>query len=215
MSRTIRFKDIIPNINSYTFHIIGCGAIGSSAALQIARTGAEQFVLYDMDEVGEENVGVSQYNLQHIGMMKVEALEQILNDICIRPNINLYPGKFTTYTPQGKDIVILGFDNMVGRLEVIKEILKRKPLPTLVIDGRMGSETYIQYVFPKITLKAYEDVWFPDRLGSTEPCTAKATSYCSNMAGSFITETVGRVLSNRPVHHNTVFNFPAMLLQVQ
>ena len=36
MSVTMRFEDIVNNMNEYTFHMLGCGAIGSSAAIQLA-----------------------------------------------------------------------------------------------------------------------------------------------------------------------------------
>ena len=48
---TTRFRDIVSNMNEYTYHILGCGAIGSSVATQLARMGGENFVLYDMDTV--------------------------------------------------------------------------------------------------------------------------------------------------------------------
>ena len=61
MSMTERFSEILGNnMESYAFHILGCGAIGSSAATQIARMGAGMITLYDMDTVAMENIGVSQ-----------------------------------------------------------------------------------------------------------------------------------------------------------
>ena len=66
-----RSVDLVNNLEDFTFHILGCGAIGSSAALQIARMGATQFCLYDMDVVEEVNIGVSQYNYNDIGKTKV------------------------------------------------------------------------------------------------------------------------------------------------
>ena len=58
--RNMRSQDIA-NISGVRFHIVGCGAIGSSVATQLARLGADQFYLYDFDKVAIENVGVSQY----------------------------------------------------------------------------------------------------------------------------------------------------------
>ena len=74
-----RSSELVNNLDEFTFHILGCGAIGSSAALQIARMGAEQFCLYDMDKVEEVNIGVSQYTFNDIDKPKVDALQnQIL-----------------------------------------------------------------------------------------------------------------------------------------
>ena len=68
MSRISRFEDIFNNFDNYHFHILGCGAIGSSAATQLARSGAEKFTLYDYDKVSLANVGVSQYTVSDIGL---------------------------------------------------------------------------------------------------------------------------------------------------
>ena len=43
-----RSSDLVNNLGDFVFHILGCGAIGSFAALQIARMGATRFCLYDM-----------------------------------------------------------------------------------------------------------------------------------------------------------------------
>jgi len=67
-----RYEGIVNNLHEYSFHILGCGAIGSSAATQLARSGAINFFLYDMDKVEDVNVGVSQYNVQHVGKEKVQ-----------------------------------------------------------------------------------------------------------------------------------------------
>ena len=73
MERNSRYVDIVSNMNDYSYHILGCGAIGSSAAIQLARMGAESFALYDGDTVEEANIGVSQYNISDIGKFKVNA----------------------------------------------------------------------------------------------------------------------------------------------
>ena len=61
MSITARHDGLFEGTADYTYHILGCGAIGSSAALQLARMGAVYFHLYDRDRVEDVNIGVSQY----------------------------------------------------------------------------------------------------------------------------------------------------------
>ena len=69
----LRSQDIA-DLSGVEFHIVGCGAIGSSVATQLARLGGNIFWLYDFDKVGIENVGVSQYIDSDIGKPKVNAL---------------------------------------------------------------------------------------------------------------------------------------------
>ena len=95
MERTSRYSDIVNNMNDYFYHILGCGAIGSSAAIQLARMGAENFALYDGDKVEQPNIGVSQYNIKDVGKNKVDCLyHHIINITEKRQNIDKYFGIF-------------------------------------------------------------------------------------------------------------------------
>ena len=212
-----RFKDIVNNMHEYTFHILGCGAIGSSVATQLVRSGAESFVLYDMDRVDVENIGVSQYLEEDIGKDKVMALCEQLKSINLNANVATYYGRFdyNSYSPslQNKDIVILGFDSMSSRLEAVEIVCKDKAIkPLYIIDGRMGAEHYQQYTLKRPTVREYKSVWYSDEDGSTEPCNAKATSYCSNMSGSFIVNTIRKLITKQPYHKELSFHFPTMSL---
>ena len=93
----IRSAGLVDNLNQFRYHILGCGAIGSSAALQLARMGAEEFALYDMDKVDTANIGVSQYNQDDIGKPKVIALGDKLNKINIQCEIIAQDKLFNNY----------------------------------------------------------------------------------------------------------------------
>ena len=213
MALTDRFSGIINNMNEYTYHILGCGAIGSSTAIQLARMGAEVFYLYDFDKVEEPNIGVSQYTYKDIGKPKVDALKEIILDISKFAEVTSHNSKFDGYDSDGKDIVILGFDSMASRWEAIDIIVKlMKTKPFCLIDGRMGAEHYQQYTFKDLTMSMYKKNWYSDDEGDPEPCSMKATSYCSNMAGSFIVNTIRKVLTEQPYDKEFNFNFPLLRL---
>ena len=213
-----RSSGLIDNLNQHCFHILGCGAIGSSAATQLCRMGAENFALYDMDKVETPNIGVSQYVHNHIGMQKTSALNEILKDINPQSDIVEYFGVFNHYYwNSNDDIIILGFDSMKSRLEAMELCLNdkvpRNGKPLMIIDGRMGAEHYQQYTFLKPTLKSYKKTWYSDEEGSSEPCNMKATSYCSNMSGSFIANTIRKVLKKQPYEVALSFNFPTSQIE--
>ena len=218
MERIDRHSDIVSNMNDYCYHILGCGAIGSSAAIQLARMGAENFALYDGDTVEQPNIGVSQYNIKDVGKTKVECLyHHIINITGNSKTIDKYFGKFpedNEWMPMSRshDIVILGFDNMAARLAAVTNITNYNIKPLAIIDGRMGAEHYQQYILPKPTLKEYLKSWYPDSNSDPEPCTMKATSYCSNMSGSFICNAVRKIITNQPYDKKFSFNFPTMIL---
>ena len=88
----------------------------------------------------------------------------------------------------------------------------RESKPLLLIDGRMGAEHYQQYVILKPTLAKYKEIWYSDDEGSEEPCNMKATSYCSNMSGSFIANAVRKIVTVQPYEEFLSFHFPTMTI---
>tara|TARA_R100000808_G_scaffold22546_1_gene49088 strand:- start:23042 stop:23686 length:645 start_codon:yes stop_codon:yes gene_type:complete len=211
MNLTQRYNAIVDNFDSFTYHILGCGAIGSSAATQLVRMGATNLNLYDMDIVGNENIGVSMFSSKHIGLDKTEALQKMCLEINQECDVRAIQGEFERHLPSGNDFIILGFDSMSSRLEAVTNILNFEK-PEYLIDGRMGAEHYQQYVFKKPTLSQYKLTWYSDEEGDSEPCNAKATSYCSNMSGSFISNTIRKILMEQPYYKEFSFNFPTMYL---
>ena len=211
----IRSEGLVNNLHEFTFHILGCGAIGSSAANQLVRAGATNFLLYDMDIVATENIGVSQYLDEHIGLPKVKALNEYLLSINTDAQIMMYHEHYDMFRYQNnQDIVILGFDSMESRKDAVEGICSdKRQKPFTLIDGRMGGEHYQQYVFTDLTLNKYMKTWYSDEDGDPEPCNIKATTYCSNMAGAFIVNAIRKVLTNSPYERELSFNFPTMTIQ--
>lgn len=209
-----RYEGIVDGYNEYVYHILGCGAIGSAAATQVARMGAMNIHLYDMDTVDVVNIGVSIYGHVDIDKPKVDALANIIRDINPECRVTKHNERFDQHQVDDKDdkeIVVVGFDSMDSRKYAIENVLKKKK-PYLLIDGRMGAEHYQQYSFKSPTLRSYMKTWYSDDEGSVDPCNAKATSYCSNMSGSFICNTIKKVINEEPYQESFSFNFPTMML---
>ncbi len=61
--------------------IAGVGGLGSNCALLLARSGVNNFVLIDDDVVDASNLNRQCYMPHHVGMAKVNSLEQILLEL--------------------------------------------------------------------------------------------------------------------------------------
>jgi molybdopterin/thiamine biosynthesis adenylyltransferase len=208
----LRSQDIA-NLDNVEFHIVGCGAIGSSVAMQLVRLGANNFYLYDFDKVEIQNVGVSQYNEQDVGLPKVGALKNHMKRINVLIKIQEYVSKFTNYRGSKEGILILGLDSMKARKDIVESLVDCPDKPKIVIDGRMGAEHYQQYILLNPTYTKYKTIWYPDTEGSEEPCNMKATSYCSNMSGSFIANAVRKIVKKQPYEDFVSFHFPTMSIE--
>jgi len=214
MGINMRSIGLVDNLNEFNYHILGCGAIGSAAATQLVRMGAENFCLYDNDVVDTGNVGVSQYTLYDVGHLKVDMLKSKILDVNDSAEVMCTDEMFSNYIYlNDNDIIILGFDSMKSRLDAVKAMTGwRQSSPFLLIDGRMGAEHYQQYVILKPTLAKYKEIWYSDDEGSEEPCNMKATSYCSNMSGSFIANAIRKIVKVQPYEEFLSFHFPTMTI---
>ena len=202
----------IADLKNVEFHIVGCGAIGSSVAMQLVRLGADNFYLYDFDKVKIPNIGVSQYNEQDVGLPKVGALINHMKRVNVMIKVEGIIDRFTTYEGSKEGILILGLDSMKARRDIVKMLVKCPYKPKIVIDGRMGAEHYQQYIYNNITMSQYDKNWYSDDESDPEPCTRKATSYCSNMSGSFIANAAKNIVMKQPYFKEVTFNFSTLIL---
>ena len=101
---------------------------------------------------------------------------------------------------------------MKARRDIVKMLVKCPYKPKIVIDGRMGAEHYQQYIYNNITMSQYDKNWYSDDESDPEPCTRKATSYCSNMSGSFIANAAKNIVMKQPYFKEVTFNFSTLIL---
>lgn len=116
-------------------HIIGCGAVGSTIAEQLARLGIKKLHLYDFDNVTEHNITNQMFYLAHVGLTKLKALDEILH--AINPDIELihHPEGWT----KGKALsgyIYLAVDNIDTRKEIVKDNLFNPNIKAM-FDTRM------------------------------------------------------------------------------
>lgn len=116
-------------------HIIGCGAIGSTIAEQLARLGIHTIHLYDFDTVSEHNITNQMFLNKHIGMLKTQALTEILKEINPEITVIEHQKGWTPNTPL-KDYVILAVDSIELRKEIVQENIYN-PYIIAVFDTRM------------------------------------------------------------------------------
>lgn len=116
-------------------HIIGCGAIGSTIAEQLARLGIKKLYLYDFDKVTEHNITNQMFLHRHIGMLKTQALSEILHEI--NPEITVVENT-QGWTPDTvlNGYVILAVDNIDTRKNIVEDNIFNKNIKAM-FDTRM------------------------------------------------------------------------------
>lgn len=117
-------------------HVIGIGAIGSTIVENLVRLGFTNIHVYDFDVVSEHNIANQIFLFEHIGILKVDAIEQIAKSI--NPEVKIFKH------PQGCDPEEDIFEGYVficpDNIEVRKKIIETNRFNDMIkvlFDGRM------------------------------------------------------------------------------
>jgi molybdopterin/thiamine biosynthesis adenylyltransferase len=124
-----------------TFCIIGAGATGSFAALFAAKMGWHKFQIWDLDLVESHNLPNQTYNVSHIGMKKVDALEKVLLDfnpmVQVEKNDYFFDSNNQEHVASLEDCVFIAVDSLDTRKSIYSS-LHFHPFVDIIFETRMG-----------------------------------------------------------------------------
>ena len=125
-----------PEMCTERLHIIGCGAIGSTVAENLARFGLTKITLYDFDTVESHNIANQMFTQDDIGRPKTEALADYLFRInpAIKNDLKIASKGYTGQKLSG--YVFLCVDNIDLRRE-IATACDGNPFVKAMFDFRM------------------------------------------------------------------------------
>ena len=199
MSR-VRSADIVDHnvLEQLEVCIIGAGAIGSNVAFLLGKLGVGRLVIFDDDEVSEENLEPQFYTYSDVGRGKVHAVERSLLKTSPDVAIEMRPYRFAHDTHVGWPIIVGGVDSIESRKEIARALMTQKDNWQYYIDGRMGGNIVELYC---VTPESIQSYWF--ELVEAEPlnipCSARATSYNGMLIASLIARQVAAISKGQPV----------------
>lgn len=102
-------------------HIIGCGAVGSTIAENLARLGLTRITLYDFDVVEEKNIANQMFTTEDLNMPKVESVKRMICRInpAAEGDVILEKEGWTGQRLSG--YIFLAVDNIEIRQQIVKE----------------------------------------------------------------------------------------------
>lgn len=142
-SRTIGIFN--PEDQTMNITLIGCGSTGSYIAFLLSKMGIKNITLIDDDTIEAANVPVQIYNLEDIGLHKVEALATLLSkhNNHTGSHLDIYYSKVTVDSDNlildMHSLVIVCVDSMEARKVIYNKI---KDIPIKLIDTRYGGEGF-------------------------------------------------------------------------
>ncbi|SEL95249.1 Molybdopterin or thiamine biosynthesis adenylyltransferase [Roseivivax marinus] len=188
--------------------ILGCGAVGSWTAVQLAHSGLENFIVIDGDQVEESNLNRSIFLHEDIGQPKVKAISSALHRISqrvrvrrVNENVCDADGLRALLSEARPDVIVNCADEPSVDLtsEWINEYCQDRRVPYVIAGGYNLHLSLIgMTVSPgvsacincsRITLDELEDeslqgvrrLWRPKRnLGSLSPLTGITSSLAAS-----------------------------------
>lgn len=137
LSKSLDFFDPL-KLKDKDIHIIGCGAIGSNVAINLARLGITNLRLWDFDTVTPHNIANQAFTFNQIGAKKVDAVEELVK--AINPSIEVT--KNDCAYEEGDTLngfIFLAVDNIDVRRMIVETNLDN-PYIEAMFDFRMRLE---------------------------------------------------------------------------
>lgn len=192
--------------------IVGCGGIGSFAALALAKMGCRNLALYDDDLVEDHNVPNQIYRPEDVGKAKVEALAEILVAFAdLHPEV--HRERVDGHRLQG--IAIACVDSMEARKIIWRKSIRYRASVKLYIDARMGAEVSRLYTVRPVDpddVRFYEKTLYDDAEAAPLPCTASAIIYNGFSIASLIGNQVKKFVMGEGVKQEILCDLMTLTL---
>lgn len=202
-------------------NVIGAGGIGSFVVPAIAKLGIEDIVVWDGDKIEQHNIDNQFFTVKSVGQSKVRALKTLTESLTAT-EVKIV-AKYWESPAKLEGIVISALDSMEatkkdpksGRKE-LWEAIKADPKVELLIDTRMGGETFrvlsIRPINDTFKYPWYEKNLFPQAEAAELPCTGRAIIDIGFMAAAVITNLVRRFLKDGEVVHDVAVSMKDLSL---
>ena len=122
--------------------IAGCGGLGSTAAVALARAGIGHLIIADFDVVEPSNLNRQQYFVEHIGKPKVEALKEIILKANPFTEVECYQVRITPANVsqlfKTADVIVEAFDLADQKQMLVEAVQEQMPEKPLVIGNGMA-----------------------------------------------------------------------------
>jgi len=192
-NRDIRQRELVPpdKLSEMRATVVGVGAIGRQAAIQLAAIGVPKLLLVDFDRVAPENLAPQGFSESDLGKLKVDAVADMCRSINGSIEVTTAPRKFMSMQFTG-GVLMCCVDSIAVRESIFNTAGRRADL---FVDGRMSAE-YLRVLTVGDTQSAeyYQTTLFAASEAYRGSCTGKSTIYCANIAAGMMVAQVAKWL---------------------
>ncbi|MBD3674536.1 MAG: ThiF family adenylyltransferase [Planctomycetaceae bacterium] len=186
--------------------VIGVGAIGRQVALQLAAMGVQQIQLIDFDDVEETNVTTQGYRTDDVGIPKVHATAEAVQEIDPLIDVTTLQDRFRPKQQIG-EVVFCCVDSISARAAIWRSVQNRCQF---WVDGRMLGETL--RILTATDAESHDDygsTLFAQSEAQQGSCTSRSTIYAASIAAGLMVHQLARWLRNLPIDGDSMVNLLA------
>jgi sulfur carrier protein ThiS adenylyltransferase len=213
--RDVRQRDLVPpeRLAACRALVVGVGAIGRQAALQLAAVGVPVLELYDHDAVAAENLAVQGFRPDQLGLAKAEATAADCSRINPAAKVGPKVERFRRSTrirddaDHGAIVVVCCVDSITTRRMVWEAARGRA---ALFLDGRMAAEVVrVLAIASPAADGYYATTLFGAHEAYAGACTARSTIYAASVAAGLMVGQLAKWLRGLPVDPDLTLNLLA------
>jgi sulfur carrier protein ThiS adenylyltransferase len=207
-SRFGRQEDLVPRerLADIKATVIGIGAIGRQAALQLAAIGAPRLQLVDFDAVDPNNVTTQGYLAADVGQPKVAATAAAIEKLDPGIAVETIQDRYRPRMEIGQ-AVFCCVDSITARSAIWRSAGTKA---RFWVDGRMlGEVLRVLAVAENVGRDHYPTTLFAQSEAQPGRCTARSTIYAASIAAGLMVHQFTRWLRGLPVDCDTSLNLLA------
>ena len=217
--RDSRQRELIPPARLAKAHavVVGVGAVGRQAALQLAAVGVPRLSLCDPDAVEIENLAPQGFWESDLGRPKVEAVADLARRqyprISVTAVAERFRSSFVRGWPADREVAVFCCVDSIRTRKTVWESVRGSA--AFFADGRMAAEV----IRVLASGRPAGDGIYPQSLFDASEayagsCTAKSTIYAASIAAGLMVAQWARWLRDQPVTADQTLNLLASELTV-
>jgi sulfur carrier protein ThiS adenylyltransferase len=217
--RDIRQRSLVPPERLVRVHavVIGVGAVGRQAALQLAALGVPKLTLVDFDTVEVANLAPQGFRPDDLGRTKVEAVAEVCHDVNPMLDLETVADRFRRpmvrdWQGSGDLAVFCCVDSIAARKAIWDAVRERADFWA---DARMSGEVVrvLACGSPGSDRHYATSLFSPERAFAGS-CTAKGTIYAAGIAAGLMLSALAKWLRRLPVEPDLTLNLLAAEMTV-